>query len=124
MPIAQRSGRFAQRTGVFRAKVGSRKIGDVAYLSTDGFVRPGITNDGLSIQNLDKTVGSTVTVSFSYSDPDLATNPSAAAQAGVVWDAEVTVAAGQAESLGAGLMPTAVKLVFSAATGQAAVVCA
>ncbi len=62
--------------------------------------------------------------SFSYSDPDLATNPSAAAQAGVVWDAEVTVAAGQAESLGAGLMPTAIKLVFSAATGQAAVVCA
>ncbi len=122
MPISPRTGRFAQRTGAFRAKIGARKVSDVAYLATDGFIRPGNTNDGLSIQNLDKTVGSTVTVSVTYSDPDQATNPSSAVQAGVVWDSEITVSAGQAETLASGLSPTAIKLVFSHATGQAALV--
>lgn len=100
---------------MFTAQIGSSKIGDVAYMSTEGMIRPGITNVGLSFQNVG---AGTVDVAFTYDPSHLAIKPDAAAQAGVHWSTVATaVAAGALAVPSIQAFPTAVKFTFAAAGG-------
>lgn len=100
---------------MFTAQIGSSKIGDIAYMPTEGMIRPGVTNVGLSFQNVGL---GTLDVAFTYDPSHLAIKPDANVQAGVHWSTVATaVAAGALAVPSIQAFPTAVRVTFAAAGG-------
>lgn len=98
-----------KQQGFFRAVLVNDTGTFTSYLNTEGFFRPGITNNGMRFQ----ATGAAVQVFYTLDDPERATRPEPAAQAGVTWTAVATDAAGAYMTDQGMLHCTAMKFIFN-----------
>lgn len=113
----------SQLVGYFKTRVSATEAGDVAFLTTVGMFRPGVTNMGISVAASMLPSGGSVDLYYTLDEVDIACNPMPEAQASVRWNRVQLLDEANPDVICTATAASALKLVFSHANSVCEIAC-